>query len=528
MNSNMTIPNIFRETVSNHPNETALVFYDKKITYQELSDLSSRFAFFLRDRNIKPGDRVAFLLPNCPQLVAGYLGALRAGCIAVSLNPLATTDELSEMLDQAQPKLLVTLKDFHKHNAVLCKIMPLKTEMMVVGLDDYLPWHLKLLYRLKNLRHSLPDETLRWRDIFWAKGCAASTHITPSDLAVLQFTGGTTGVSKAVMLTHSNLVNNAMQAMGSVGGAITPASVFMGAIPFFHVYGLSVCMNIALAQGCSVVLTPRFNAKQVIRLMLKHKVTIFPGIPRMFSVMLKERECAGLKEGPLQLCFSGAGALDKDVKREFESGTGAKIVEGYGLSETSPIVSVNPIYGSRPGSLGLPVAGTEVKIVDGELLVRGPQVMVGYWDKPKETAEVLSRDGWFSTGDMVQMDKDGFLWLTDRKKDLIKTRGENVYPSEIEKVLTGYGMIQEAAVIGVPDRDLGERIVAFVTPLPMFQGRLKALNSQEIIMFCEKCLPAIKVPSCVIAVDELPKNILGKVLKKELRASFIKKTQNSP
>ncbi len=528
MDSTRTIPKLFEDTVNKYHNKTALIFYDKEITYQELFALSSQFVLFLQARNIKPGDRVAFLLPNCPQLVIGYLGALRAGCVVVSLNPLATTGELTEMLNQAKPKLLVTLKDFHHHNAVLYHTRPYWTEMMVIGLDDYLPWYLKPLYRLKNLRNGLPGKTFKWRDIFKPRDWFAPVNVQPSDLAVLQFTGGTTGTSKAVMLTHSNLVNNTLQAMGSVGDAITPGSVLMGAIPFFHVYGLSVCMNIALAQGCLVVLTPRFNAKQVIRLILKHRVTIFPGIPRMFSVMLKEREFDKLKKSWLGLCFSGAGALDGEVKREFETRTRAIIVEGYGLSETSPIVSINPLFNGKSGSLGLPVAETKVKVVDGELLISGPQVMAGYWEKPQETAEVLSQDGWLATGDMARIDDDGFLWLTDRKKDLIKTRGENVYPSEIEKVLTQYSGIQEAAVVGVPDRDLGEKIVAFVTPIPMFRGRLKELNSQEIVKFCGKHLPAIKIPSCVIAVDELPKNLLGKVLKKELRKLFIQMTQNSP
>lgn len=512
MNSTDTLNDVFERAYRNYARRTALVFFNHRMTYGELEQRAGRFAKFLHREGIEKGDRVAMLLPNCPQMVIAYLGTLRAGAIVSALSPLDGPKEVNEMVTQADPKIFISLKDFHIRNKAVATNPRFKGNMMVIGLGDFLPFIKGLLYEVKNLFHVGAFTGPTWAEM---ERCGAPRRkiedLSPRDTAVLQFTGGTTGVLKAAELMHSNLVNNAEQAAAVLGEVLTSDSVFLGVLPMFHVYGLSVCMNIALSRGCTVVLVPRFNAKEAARLIEKERVTIMPAIPRIFSALLKEKIPAS-RYRSLKVCFSGAGALDGELKKEFEAYSGAKIFEGYGLSETSPLVLVNTPSANKNGSLGKPVPDTEVKIVDEELFIRGPQVMKGYWRNPAETKEVLSEDGWLATGDMTEVDEDEFYWFIDRKKDMIKINGHNVYPSVTEKVIMAHPKVQEVAVVGVPDRNLGERIIACVV--------LKEDNvrPEEILVFCRKeGLASINVPQEVRFVKEIPKHpILPKILKRQL------------
>ncbi len=512
-----TLNDLFERAFKRYPQRVAISFFGKNITYGELDYLAGQFAKFLKNQDIGHGDRVAMLLPNCPQLVIAYLGILRVGGIVVALSPLATSDEILEMVQQVQPSIFISLKDFHEQNKEVALNPIYKGQMMIISLADYLPIGLGILYWLKNLKNLGFFGGPRWNDAMDCPPTKRRIRISPRDTAVLQFTGGTTGGLKAAELMHFNLVNNARQAASVLGDLVSPESVFLGVLPIFHVYGLSVCLNIALSNGSKVVLLPSFKAKQVIKTVIRERVNILPAIPKIFSALLKAGASSEAYQ-TLRICFSGAGPLDGKLKKEFQLWTGAQICEGYGLSETSPIALVNTPSANKDGSLGRPVPDTEVKIVNEELFIHGPQVMKGYWGKQRETHEVLDREGWLATGDMARVDEDGYYWMTDRKKDMIKINGHNVYPSEIEKVIAGHPKVQEVAVVGMPDRDLGERIVACVVSK---DGKLKA---EEILAFCRKeGLPSIKIPQEVRFVKEIPKNpMLGKVLKKELRAMLTK------
>ncbi|MEK7590102.1 MAG: long-chain fatty acid--CoA ligase [Patescibacteria group bacterium] len=514
MNRDLTLNNLFAKSFVENNHKTALVFYDREITYGKLFFDAIAFADFLRANNALPGSRVVLLLPNCPQFVIAYMGTLQAGCVVVALNPLVSSEEIVAMIKDADPEVIVTLKDFDRHNRFISENLSDKQRLVMVGLGEYLPTFLKIGYNIKNILKCAPWQGMSWKTAMNSRLDERIWPVVrPDNLAVLQFTGGTTGSPKAAMLTHSNLVNNALQALEHVGDLINENSVFLGVLPFFHVYGLSVCLNMALIKGCKIVIEPKFNSKRVLKLIEEKKVTIFPGIPRMSSALLKNERIHKTCFDSLKVCVNGAGALDPEIKKEFEQVVGVKVLEGYGLSEASPVVSINPFVGEKAGSLGLLLPGTVAKVAEGELFISGPQVMAGYWQKPEETQEVL-KDGWLATGDMVRIDKDGFLWMEDRKKDMIKIRGENVYSQEVEKVIMRHPSVEEAAVIGLPDKDLGEKIVACVVLKSDWSGKTTEADIQD---FCRKNLPKFKTPKEIKIFMELPKNILGKVLKKELR-----------
>ena len=518
-----TINDLFSDTVKRYPHKPALIFYDKTTLYHELDCQVSQAVDFLERHWIFPGERVALLLPNCPQFVIMYLAALRAGCVVVAMNPLAPPAEVAFMVEQTRPLLIVTLQDFAKHNEAMRRAAPAECKMVSVSLAEDLPCHLRLLYRLKNWRHAPPDGSLTWDDVMKCDPVRRQfewRRAKLSDLAILQFTGGTTGFPKAAKLTHGNIANNVMQALGIVGDHVNEESVFLGVLPFFHVYALSVCLNVALTRGGTLVVTPRFNAKQALKLIKHHQVTILPMVSRMLAALVKRPGIQKADFSSVKLCVHGAGALHSDLRREAEETTGMTIIEGYGLSEASPIVSINPPENNRPGSLGKLVPETEAKIVDGELWVRGPQVMAGYWDNKLETENVLTPDGWLKTGDMVRVDGQGFYWMEDRKKDMVKRRGENVFTPEIEKVIMVIHGVAEAAVVGVPAK-ADEKMVACVVKAPN-----SSVTEHSIISWCRSHLPSNKVPDEVAFFDEFPKNILGKVQKMHLRNLILLWSEN--
>ncbi len=549
MNYERTVVDLFHESVVKYPHRIALNFIGKEFTWLELNTLSQEFSMFLLRKGVRHGDRVSLLLPNCPQFIIAYLGILKIGAVVAAMNPKVSTEEIRAMVKQAEPKLLITAENFSEHNRALCEDLNEVAPVMIVKLGDCMPFPINILYQLKNHSQKFyaPKGALLWKEEMtlpwnWTKKlqnrkwelvqlasqlCDQSLQdVSPNDLAVFQFTGGTTGIPKAAMLTHRNLVSNTLQAIELVNREETYVdenTIMLGVIPFFHVYGLSVCLNVAFALGTKVIVLPQFDSKMVFGAIAKHKANMFPGIPRMYAKLVTDASKDLAKHQKLcrslTLVISGAGALDGEIKMKMEELGGAPIVEGYGLSEASPIVSINPVKNGKSGSMGKLVSDTEMKIVEGELWVRGPQVMAGYWQNEKETSEMIKEDGWLATGDMAHADKDGFLWFDDRKKDMIKVRGENVFTKEIEELLTTHPVIADVAVLGMPDKMLGERIVACVV---LKEGQ--TLDQPSLEAFCrEKKLASVKIPQEVAIVKEIPRTIIGKTLKRELRKMLAEK-----
>jgi long-chain acyl-CoA synthetase len=521
---------LLRDSAARRPDHPALVFYGKTISYRELSTQVNQFARALLGLGLRKGDRVAVMLPNVPQCVIAYYGVLAAGGVVVMTNPLYIERELQVQLADSGAKIIVAL-DFMYPKIEKIRVNTALTSIILTSVKDELPWMLALLYPLKARREGqwiqVPkSDTVR--DLFEVMAGYAATPpvieaVGPNDLALLQYTGGTTGTPKGVMLSHRNLVANTLQCRHWMP-TLTEADIFLAVVPFFHVYGMSTCMNLALSLGGTLVLLPRFVTKDVLGAIQKHRATIFMGVQAMYVAVNSFSKVKDYDLSSIAVCISGAGPLHVEVQRQFEALTGGKLVEGYGLSEAAPVTHCNPINGvRREGSIGLPFPDTLAQIVDGsgkplaqgevgELIVAGPQVMSGYWKKPEESAAVL-RDGWLYTGDMARMDEEGYFSIVDRKKDMIKTRGENVYPREVEEALYRHPKVKEAVVIGLPDLRMGEIIKAY---LVLKDG--ETATEAEIVQFCRAELTHFKVPQRIEFRKELPKTIIGKVLRRVLLA----------
>jgi long-chain acyl-CoA synthetase len=534
-----TLPELLRDSATRFPTATSLQFYGTRITYSELNDLVTRFALFLYKIGVRPGDRVAIMLPNIPQAIIGYYAALRVGAIVVQTNPLYVERELEIQLRDSGAETIVALDLFCPRIQSLLERTALR-RVIFTSIRDFLPPLKRLLYPIKARLNG------RWicikkgptlydfKEALQAIPIASDPHsvlpsASPDDLALLQYTGGTTGTPKGVMLSHRNVITNAMQCRVWVPDLQEGREVFLGVIPFFHVYGLSTCQHLAIMTGSSLVLLPRFQVEEVLQAIQAHHVTIFSAIPMMF---MKVTECPTVQRynlRSLRICLSGASPLHAEVQDRFEQLTGVKISEGYGLTEAGPVTHCNPVYGRNPqSSIGLPFPDTETRIVDldtgevvlpvgqaGELTVRGPQIMQGYWNNEQETRDVL-RNGWLYTGDVVRQDKSGFFFLVDRKKDMIKTRGENVYPREVEEVLFRHPAVKDVVVAGIPDRHLGEAVKAYVV--------LRAdqvITESDLILHCRVSLAVFKVPSHIAFRLELPKTLVGKVLRRALQSEEI-------
>ena len=544
----LQVEDLLIKTALDMPNRTALIFYGKKISYRELNRLSDAFALALMRFGVKKGDRVALLLPNVPQFVIAYYGALKAEAIVVPTNPLYTERELEHQLADSGSQTLVALDIFYPKIKNVWNKTGLR-RVILTGVQDYLPWLKKTLYPIKAKKEGLwirvektPSvydfmELIRENNPDTEHLCFRSLHARlqrePESPAQLQYTGGTTGLAKGAILTHNNLVANVWQCREWMTDLRAGKEIFLGVIPFFHVYGLTACMNVGVSLGATLVLLPKFKTEDVLKAIQKYKTTVFPGIQAMYLAINGNPETRKYNLKSIKYCISGAGPLHQEVQEKFESITGAMVVEGYGLSEASPVTHVNPFsrISRKIGSIGLPLPGTDAKIVDletgselgpnqpGELLIKGPQVMQGYWHKPEETAETL-KDGWLHTGDIAVMDENGFFNIVDRKKDMIKTGGENVYPREVEEVLFRHPKIKEAVVVGLPDPEKfrGEIIKAYII--------LKENESpceQEILNFCSRELAKFKIPRIIEFRKELPKTIVGKVLRRVLVEEELKK-----
>ena len=522
---------LLRESAARRPDHPALLFYGKETSYRTLSEQVHQCARALLGMGLRKGDRVAIMLPNVPQCVIAYYGVLAAGGVVVMTNPLYVEHELQVQMRDSGAKIIIAL-DFLYPKIEKIKADTALSAIILTSVKDELPWLLGLFYPLKARREGQWMPVPKTQGVYDLLEVMAGYATTPpvieaiatDDLALLQYTGGTTGTPKGVMLSHRNLVANTLQCRHWMP-TLTEQDIFLAVIPFFHVYGMSSCMNLALYLGATLVLLPRFTTKDVLHTIQKTKATIFMGVQAMYVAVNNFSKIKHYDLSSISVCISGAGPLHAEVQRRFEALTGGKLVEGYGLSEAAPVTHanpINPINGCRKvGSIGLPLSDTLARIVNesghdvaqgeaGELIVAGPQVMSGYWEKPDESDAVL-RDGWLFTGDMARMDAEGYFFIVDRKKDMIKTRGENVYPREVEEVLYRHPKVKEAVVVGLPDLRMGEIIKAY---LVLKEG--ETATEAEIVKFCREEMTHFKVPQRIAFRDALPKTIIGKVLRRVL------------
>jgi len=537
MYPNSTLGNILAQTVQKFPDHTALLFFGKKISYSELDRLVNRFAQALTGLGVKKGDRVAIMLPNIPQMVIAYYGTLRTGAIAVATNPLYHEHELEVQLKDSGAETLVAVDMFYP---VISPVLP-KTRvkhLILCGIKDYLPFPLNLLYPIKAKIEKQWVSVKRVPPIHdflsllnKAEATPVTTAVSPDDTAILQYTGGTTGTPKGAVLTHRNLVANAVHNKVWLVGAKEGEERILAVIPFFHVYGMTTAMNLGVLLGAELILLPKFHTKEVLEFINKHRPTIFPGIQAMYLAIGNYPKISKYDLTSIKAAISGAGPLMHEVQERFEQLTKARIVEGYGLSEASPVTHCNPVFGKRKlGSIGLPFPDMDAMIVDietgekvmpvgetGELVVKGPQVMKGYWNKPEESAQAL-RGGWLHTGDIAKMDEEGYFFIVDRIKDMIKTVGENVYPREVEEVLFTHPKVKDVVVVGLPEEFKGEKIKAYII---LKDG--ETATAAELIQFCREQLSKFKVPKEIEFRKELPKTLVGKVLRRVLRDEEMKK-----
>jgi long-chain acyl-CoA synthetase len=538
---NSTLGNVLAQTALKFPNHTALLFFGKKISYGELDRLVDQFAQALAKLGVRKGDRVAIMLPNIPQMVIAYYGTLRSGAVAVPTNPLYHEHELEVQLTDSGAETLVAVDMFFPVISPVVKKTNVK-RLILCGIKDYLPFPLNLLYPLKARIDKQWVSVKRVPPIYdflsllsKAGASTVAADISPEDTALLQYTGGTTGVPKGAILTHRNLVVNASQSKAWLNLRNEGEERILCVIPFFHVYGMTTAMNLGVLIGAELILLPKFHTKEVLQMIAKHRPTIFPGIQAMYLAIGNYDGISKYDLTSLKAAISGAGPLMREVQDRFEELTKARIVEGYGLSEASPVTHANPIFGKRKlGTIGLPWPDVEARIVDvetgekvlpvgeaGELVVKGPQVMKGYWNKPEETAQAL-RGGWLHTGDIAKMDEEGYFTIVDRIKDMIKTVGENVYPREVEEVLFAHPKVKDAVVVGIPQEFMGEEIKAYII---LKEGM--TATAAEIIQFCREQLSKFKVPKEVEFRTELPKTLVGKVLRRVLRDEELKKSNGN-
>ncbi len=526
---------LVQESVLQQPDRVAFIYYGAKWTYRRFWEASGHLAQSLVNEGLQRGDRVALYLPNCPVYPIAYFATLRAGGTVVQVSPLYLGQDLDRLLEDAQPKAIFCLNlqwpNLEKLNWKFS--VPLT---YVVGLNELYPfparWFVNRVLRRRGLPTGIPEgpQIRRWKSALATPGAPPTVRVnSATEVAVLQYTGGTTGVPKAAMLSHRNLVANALQCRAWFNIATKEREVVLASIPYFHVYGMTVAMTYPLMVGATIVLETRPDVDEILKLINKYHPTQFPGVPALYNGINHHPKRDQYDLRSIRICLSGSAPLPLEVAKKFEAETGGRVVEGYGLSETSPVTHANPIEGERrAGSVGLPMPETDQRIVDletgtkvmppmetGELCVRGPQVMLGYYHQPKETAAVL-QDGWFKTGDIAYIDAEGYCFIVDRKKDLINVGGLKVYPREVEEVLFQNPGVADAAVVGVPDAELGEVVRAFVVKKPG-----ATVTGEELIQFVRDRVAHYKAPRVVEFRNALPRSGVQKVLRRELRAEAI-------
>ncbi len=535
---------LLSDSIKNYPDQVAVRMILKylplgfklgvKMTYKELADKVDRLATAMAGMGIKKGDRVAVQIPNSPGTVIAFLATVRLGAIVVNTNPIYTPREMEHQFNDSGAKAVVIWNNLYP------KLQEIQSK---TGIEKVIIYHLNdfmnpvYAYLLKKGMKDSWVDVPEGDGVYWMKTLIANNKPNPpkvdidtNDVALFQYTGGTTGVPKAAMLMHSNLIANVMQIDAWVPDMAHGKEVFMGAIPFFHVFGMTVGMLESLYVGGKLVLMPDPRDIELLMSIIQEEgVTLFPGVPTLYVAIINHKNVKNYNLHSVKVCISGGAPLPVEVQRRFEEITSSKLREGYGLTESSPVTHSNPIYGLyKVGSIGLPFPDVDARIVsldpdenghyqplgvgeEGELAVRGPQVMKGYWNRPDETANVLDEEGWLYTGDIAKMDEDGYFYIVDRKKDLIIASGYNIVPREVEEALYENPKVQEAVVVGVPDPRRGETVKAFIV---LKEG--ETATEQEIIAFCRERLAPYKVPKLVEFRTELPKSAVGKLLRRAL------------
>ncbi|MGG1879111.1 long-chain fatty acid--CoA ligase [Paenibacillus cisolokensis] len=513
-----------------YPNRPAVYFMGKTLTYKQLLEASYRMANALRGKGINKGDRVAIMLPNCPQVVISYFGALLSGAVVVMTNPLYMEREIAHQMQDSGAKAIITLDHFVARVEKVQGETELK-HIIVTSIADYLPFPKNLLFPIKAKKQG-PLPIIHYGEgVYPFKKLLEQALDAPvcesvhaeKDLALLQYTGGTTGVPKGVMLTHYNLIANTLQSSMWCYKVEEGKERYLAALPCFHVFGLTVLLNQAVYRASELLMVPRFEPKMILDLIRKKKATLFPGAPTMYIALINHPQIKDYDLSSINACISGSAGLPVEVQDTFEELTKGRLIEGYGLTEAAPVTHANPIWGHRKiGTIGIPLPDTEAKVVNpdtgdevpvgepGELIVKGPQVMKGYWKRPEDTFETL-RGGWLFTGDMATMDEEGYFRIIDRKKDMIIASGYNIYPREIEEVLYEHPSVKEAVVVGTKDDYRGETVKAYIV---LKDGA--APDPAGLEKFCRKQLAAYKVPREFVFRDSLPKTLVGKVLRRKL------------
>ena len=532
-----SLSNLIAASVDEFPKNVALEFFGRETTYAELGEQIRRAAEGLRRLGVKAGDRVAIILPNCPQHVVAFYAALRIGAIVVEHNPLYTPRELRHQFEDhrarvaiAWDKTVPTLQDFPSDLAL--------DAIVSVDMTRAFPLAMRTLLKLPiaKARASRAELTLDVQGTTpWEKlldGPEIPDTVPRPDaeaVALIQYTSGTTGSPKGATLTHRNLIANAAQARAWVPSVPRGTASVHAVLPLFHAYGLTLSLTFAMSMGARLVLFPKPDPDLVLPVFKKRPPTFLPAVPPLYDRLRKAAEAKGISLDGIEIAISGAMPLSAAVVEPWEKLTGGYLVEGYGLSECSPVLMANPVAPNRrAGTVGLPIPGTELRVVDpdeptrdvepgtpGELVVRGPQVFSGYWNKPEETAAVFT-EGWFRTGDIVTVDDAGFVTITDRLKELVITGGFNVSPSEVEEMLRRYDGVEDVAIVGIPDARDGEHVVAAIVLEPGASVDPDALRA-----WAKQQLAAYKVPRRVHVVDELPKSMIGKVLRRKVRDALI-------
>ncbi|MDA0667191.1 MAG: long-chain fatty acid--CoA ligase [Planctomycetota bacterium] len=537
------LPSYLEKAVRNYPESNAIHFLNCTLTYRQLKEEVDRFATALAGLGVRKGTRVAVQAPNIPQTAIAFLAIQRLGAHAVMTNPLYMPREIEHQWNDAEVEVAITM-DFiwdQKVRAIRDKV-PVR-EFIIASVPEYLGFPLNLLAPLK-LKKTDPPSIAKvkaepgvhfFRKLVRSAAAAPpQVDISMDDIAVIQYTGGTTGVSKGAVLTHRNLSYNVQQVRSWFTGLEPGKEVLLAALPFFHIFGLTVCLTWPVAVGAAIVLqaNPR-DIDGMVKRIVKHRVTLFPALPALFNAINQYPNIENLDLSSVKRCFSGSAPLPEDIQTKFESLTGAIIVEGYGLTETSPVVTANPCMGKRKiGHIGLPIPGTDVRIVDpegglpevpvgetGELIIRGPQVMQGYLNREQETSNTI-RNGWLYTGDLATMDEEGYFKIVGRKKDMIIASGYNIYPDEIDRVLMAHEKVFESCTIGVPDQKRGETVKAFIVLQPG-----ETVTAEELKKYCSKEMAAYKVPRQWEFREDLPKSAMMKLLRRELRDEEIAKQQ---
>ncbi len=534
-----TVHKFLDEAAEQRPGGTAIIFFGKRISYQQLGEMVDRFAAGLQHLGVKKGDRIALFLPNCPQFVIAYYAILKVGAIVVPDSPLYVERELSHQLEDSGSKIIVTLdlKQFYSKVDKVKGAAGLQ-KIIVTGIQEYLPFPKNLLYpivRRRQLARIRSGDVIRMKELLVRRDFPQPIPVSNDDTAVLLYTGGTTGVAKGACLTHRNVIANALQCRFWLRDIRMGEESFLTVLPVFHAFAMTTSLNLPVFVQSTMILVPTFDVNGVLELIHRYRPTLLMGVPAMYAAIIGHPKLARYHLSSLRFGISGADALQFEIQQRFERLTGCKLVEGYGLTEASPGVMCNPIYGQKRG-LGIPLPDTLCEVVNpengqvmppgqaGELRIKGPQVMEHYYQNPTETETVL-RDGWLYPGDMVRMDKDGYFEFLSRTTDMIKVQktgyvtSYKVFPLEIEEVLMNNPVVAQAAVIGVPHPVQGQVVKAFVVLKPG-----ENITSDELVIFCSKQLAEYKVPSEIEFATQLPRNMLGKVLRRQLREKELART----